>query len=1419
MSSDVSNNPSMHRHTYVIDCDYRVVYMDKAAHRVFPSGQIGALCYESFRGATEPCKDCPWHGHEHDAATQTVIFSARRDLWYEITCLETDWFDRGPCVLFSGRPISDQSRSLFASLSEPSSYDELFEINMTNDSYKVLYTEPDKYVMPALEGTLSIMFEDVLNNMIYPEDRDRFLELWDFDTLTARLEQAGGALRGEFRKRLCAGGWGWAAQTVVPVKRGESGEAVVMCFITDIDAEVKTRKERADTAQIQRLRERDQLTGLYNASTFYEKATELLAARPDLSHEAVYLDIEHFKLFNEWHGREAGDNMLRAIADRLAAIAQRFEGVAGYLGGDDFTLVLPCGVVSDEKIEEQFKLPPFDSEDTIGFRPAIGICSIDRAGGSVGTACDHAMLAMATVKGSFARRAAWYENAMSEELESEAKTLLEVQQALRNREFVLHWQPQCNTRTGRIVGLEALVRWQHPERGLVMPGDFIPVLERNGFIASLDLYVWDEACRHLRSWIDRGKRPIPVSVNISRADLYAIDVVDTLEGLVQNYGLDHHLLELEITESAYAEDEKMAEAANDLKELGFTILMDDFGSGYSSLNMLKDITVDILKIDMGFLVRESDAQRSESILEAVVSMARLMDLRIIAEGAETKEQVDFLQDIGCDYAQGYYFHRPMDTVKLEALISNDDVIDYRGVLSPLMDLIDMNALLNEDETSRTIVDNLIGGMAVYAVYPDRFELLQVNNAYYRVTGCNSVDLRERQHHISKQVHPDDLPIVMDLFAQAEQHPVSGAEGTFRRYRLNGNLMWLRMKTFFLRREQNRNIFFASLADVTEQKEQEEELRSSQSALSNVLGLPFAEKSLDDMTTENRQAAAQVFMRNVPGGLIGGYCEDGFPLLFANEEIARMAGYDTTEEFIEAMDGMVANSIHPDDLPQVTKDIGPEYYEGLEYTTQYRMPRKDGTWFWVADHGRIVRTKNNRLAIASVCIDIDNTVSMQKQLAVEDEMLYRIIRRANLNVWIYDIEHDAITFQNLSSNGIASLLAQADLPNVLPKGAASDLDANALPDDVGRILKRMAREVQWGRNVARDIEVQTDDDEILELRVTCEAVTDPSGKPARVIGYMEETKSNQPAAHPSANSSRLLEMLKGKAVEHWYVNLSTKSFLSAADRKAWRKATGIVLEDWSGTTPQERIGEVVRSQKDAEAVEAFLDFDAMLSQYKKGSRFGSLEFRQWSEKGERWMELSYRLIRLEEGGSVFAHLSVSDIDERKRRELELEDKAAHDALTGLMNRQAASTLLPGALEETLRKGTSGALIIIDLDDFKQVNDEYGHLAGDVVLSGIGRHLKSAFRKNDLVCRWGGDEFIVYCDDISRSSLSRRVGTLCDTPWKTQVQHGTSIELSASAGIALVPGHGSKFTEVYERADEALYCAKSDGKAHFRFYEAG
>ncbi len=1124
-------------HTYVIDRSYRVVFMDRLARRVFPEGRIGALCYECFRGASEPCRDCPWQPDSESSVNQTVVFSQRLDQWYEITCLELEWLDSGSCVLFSGRPADGKSRSLFATLSEPSSYDELLEINITENACKVLYAEPEKYVRPKMEGRLDVMFAEAADCMIHPEDRDRFVAFWDFDTLLERIDRAGGALRGEFRKRLCADGWGWVAQTIVSVKRGDGGETVVMCFVADIDEIVRVREAYDKNEEIRQLKERDRLTGLYNASTFYAKCGERVAGSPSTAFEIAYLDIEHFKLYNEWYGSEAGDAMLKTIAESIASLVRAHDGIAGYLGGDDFVMLLPQGSVSEAGIETLLQRQPLEAEDALGFQPVIGMCSLEAGGGSAITACDHAMLAMNSAKGNFAKRIARYEASMSEEMEDETKTLMEVRQALKNREFVLHWQPQCSTRTGRIVGLEALVRWQHPERGLVLPGAFIPVLEHAGFIANLDLYVWEEACRSIRSWVDRGGEAVPVSVNISRADLYAIDVVEALENLVERFGIERHLLELEITESAYAEDKRMAEAVNRLKELGFTILMDDFGSGYSSLNMLRDINVDVIKIDMDFLNREGNLQRGESILEAIVSMARLMDLRIIAEGAETEEQVEFLRSIGCDYAQGYYFYRPMSTEALEELLRDDALVDRRGVLSPVIESIDMDALIHEDDMGRTIVDNLIGGMAIYAVSDNRFELMQVNNEYYRVTGCNPVDLRERQRDIWKQVHSDDLDAVLSAFDEAERYPVTGAECTVRRYRLNGEIMWLKMRVYFLRRQEGRRLYYAAVEDATEQRQRE------------------------------------------------------------------------------------------------------------------------------------------LLALGSVTSD-----------------------------------------------------------------------------------------------------------------------------------------------------ARVFEMLQTKAAHHWCVNLSQCRFLDARERELFADELGLRFDDWSAYEAADAIRAALRPVEDfRDAVDAFLDRDGMLAGFGSGTVTQSLEYLRegvGASPERRWTELCYHLLQLEEGGSAYAYLYLIDIDERKRRELRLADRAERDALTGLLNRHAASARIPDAFARTIGDGNTGAFVVIDLDDFKSVNDRYGHLYGDRVLSGIGQRLRSAFRKHDLIGRWGGDEFIVYCDDISNEDIARRVRSLCEEGWEADAgSNSAAIKLTVSAGIAMVPEHGTRFTSVYERADAALYQAKSKGRAQFRVYEAG
>lgn len=247
----------------------------------------------------------------------------------------------------------------------------------------------------------------------------------------------------------------------------------------------------------------------------------------------------------------------------------------------------------------------------------------------------------------------------------------------------------------------------------------------------MDLFVWQETCRLLSNWLDQGNQGVPVSVNVSRTDIYAIDVVKTFKELVAEYKLPVNLIEIEITESSYASDyEIISKVVDDFRLAGFTVLMDDFGSGYSSLNMLKDVNVDILKIDMKFLeLREDSIGRGIGILEAIVKMAKLMGLRVIAEGVETKQQIDLLNELGCIYGQGYYFYPPLSVQEFEAIISNSDFVDYRGIMLKQVDQVRLQDIFINDISSEAMLNNILGGIAFYQVSEDKISIIKVNDIF------------------------------------------------------------------------------------------------------------------------------------------------------------------------------------------------------------------------------------------------------------------------------------------------------------------------------------------------------------------------------------------------------------------------------------------------------------------------------------------------------------------------------------------------------------------------------------------------------------------------------------------------------------------------------------------------------------------
>lgn len=621
----------------------------------------------------------------------------------------------------------------------------------------------------------------------------------------------------------------------------------------------------------------DAATGLLGKEAFFDEAAAYLRHSGARDVSIVCFDVDHFKLFNDLHGLDCGDELLRYLG---RALALRFSPDGAQplarLAADTFAL---CATgIRPERVERI--LVDISSECPNGIDAIVraGVYRIEDPASPVSIMCDRAVIALRTVKGSYFDRVALYDPGMREALVLEREVVAGIESALREDRIELFLQPKCNIRTGKIVGAEALARWRHPERGIVAPGEFIPLIERNGLVCSLDLRVWEKTAAWIRGLIDEGVQPVPVSVNVSRADIYLVDVAAELHALVERYGIEPSLIEVEITESAYSErPDRIVAAFDELAERGFTVLMDDFGSGYSSLNMLKDINVDVLKIDMRFLDR--DDRRSKDIMESVIRMARWLDLPVIAEGVETREQVNFLLDVGCSYAQGYYYARPMEAAAFEALLTDGSKVQHEqcALQDARRPILDFRDLLHENTISDRMLSSIIGSVALYSYADGDLRLIRGNEAYRRLIATlgEGVNGAEEGGSLLPFVHDEDRDA---LVAAAEETvrscPDDGVEVVVRRMGTNG-CHWHKMRLFHLNTTNGSATVYGSVTEVTERMEYMEALRKSEQRFEMTLeasGTVVFELDIPTRTARYSEFLQQAFglaetVANAPEGFI------------------------------------------------------------------------------------------------------------------------------------------------------------------------------------------------------------------------------------------------------------------------------------------------------------------------------------------------------------------------------------------------------------------------------------------------------------------------------------------------------------------------------------------------------------------------
>ena len=697
-----------------------------------------------------------------------------------------------------------------------SSFDEAVFVDLKADSFTQLYHVDGKYFIPLLDSiSFNSLFYYATDHIVHPDDREIIKELMEPSTILKRLKnsETPNFLFAQFRYKLQDGSYRWVEQCVISGKENGFKEGTFKFYVFDIQ-NLKSREAGEIYKEIDMSESKNSPVGLLREKEFFIAAQKIVNKNKDKKWCLIALDIEHFKLFDEWYGRETGDYLLSQIGAVLLEGRNKNVALSGYFGQDDFGVLMKYNKKNIEELFEEVRSIIVSFGLSIGFMPAFGVAQIEK-NVHVVDVFDKASIAASKAKADIKNRICYYSHDMQLVAENEIRILNDFMKALKNDELVFYLQPQCRISTGKIVGAESLARWINKEGRIIPPNDFIPILEKYGFIIDLDKYLWEKVCKWLRRWLDEGHKAVPISLNVSRADIFSIDIAKHFEELTNKYKIPRNLIKLEITESAYAETTNLIEELVErLRKLGFLVLMDDFGSGYSSLNMLSNFEVDAIKLDANFLhIENSDKDKGIRILESVVNMSKMIAVPIIVEGVENQSQSDFLEEMGCRYVQGYHFYRPMPVHDFEKIILDENKIDDRGFVVKLNEQFRIREFLDENVYSDSMLNNIIGAVALYAFDGETTDIVRFNQQFYE--SVDVPDFHEKLANIERVMPKEDVPVLHALLKEAKEHRYIGSTGLVRFYKFNGLLTAYDMHFYYLGVKEGKDRYYGSAHNITE----------------------------------------------------------------------------------------------------------------------------------------------------------------------------------------------------------------------------------------------------------------------------------------------------------------------------------------------------------------------------------------------------------------------------------------------------------------------------------------------------------------------------------------------------------------------------------------------------------------------------
>lgn len=1142
--------------------------------------------------------------------------------------------------------------------------------------------------------------------------------------------------------------------------------------------------------------ERDVLTGIYHRESFYEKTANLIQQdKTERKYVILKWNIDNFKVVNELFGNKMGDGILKRFSAFLWDMFSD-QGVVGRLESDHFAVCTTVQIFSEKYDEIKSMLSGKkqwgDLKYPLMFH--IGVYEVTVKSIPVSIMCDRAELALLSIKDNYLKRIAYYDAGLKRILLEEQQLVNDMEQALELGQFFVQLQPIISAQTGLIESAEALVRWNHPVKGILSPMSFIPLFEKNEFVTKIDLYVCEEVCKYQKKRKEEGKEMVPISINLSRLNFYNPSICDHIIAILERYGLTQEHIKIEVTETVLRNNQKfLIDTIYQFHEKGFLILMDDFGSGYSSLNMLKDVYVDILKIDMRFMDNIETSERANNILYSIIQMAKRLQIKTIAEGIETQEQFNLLRSMGCDMIQGFFFSKPVMIEEYDELLYRNHKESRKPQKTEKLSTI---LVVDDLKMMRETLEVILGESYHIIKAEDGYEALQclkenfgeidlvLSDIY--MPKCDGFELLENMQQYDYLM---DIPVIM-LTAYGESDN--------ERRAIDLGALDVISKPF------DSGILKKKIENILSNSKSQRMMLEV-----NALRESMKIKSRVQKIYTNNKAGIACFQ--VPENRLE---DNQVRVLYCNERMAQMHGLTSKNQGGNryTIEQLLSN-LEPGQGKKYINKIN-ECIKKRQGILQYRykIRLEEGVKSIVMN--ATLEYNNGFAMIDAVSVedlDSDDDILKQTLIAFSEKNTAHL----GIFLWQYDLDQDTYTFISQGNNGCE---AGRTIRNAFETTVSSHVFQEKDIPRVRRLLERM----QEGESFVSDEflmerkNVSEEEKQFHWMAISYERIDSGIGNRRIALAVAEDITEMSERKQRRWREKQYLRIMTEGGAFFAEVDINENRFLD--ERTRMQLCLFGVVEDMDYDGLVSHIVSDVIYPDESSFCTHLLSRDYISAAFRENRYEITFDFHAelFGDAEYQWYTSSMYLVKNPENGHIYASWKIKNIQKEKNKLEEIKRLAERDQMTGLLNRIVFERRVDEVLKNQ-EKDIEIAFIMIDIDNFKSINDNFGHSFGDSIIRTMSKLLTQNFREYIHIGRLGGDEFAVFIPQVeSKKDLIKRVADICDKSHMRFHNKGEAIDISCSVGVAFGPEFGTNFQNLYVNADRALYMSKSKGKNQFSIY---